>query len=306
MAAWTGAAGYAQRARRRVVAHDERQFAFVARLLVLAMYLNIASGAFVRLTGSGLGCPDWPLCKGQPVPPFNYHPVIEFSNRAFALAGIATAVVAFLSAREVGDRTARRLAGGVALLTFGQIPLGAVTVLFNLNPLLVMSHFLVAVIATGLAAVLYSRMGAGAATPVPARLAWLARLSVAGAFALIVSGAFSTAAGPHAGGQDIRRMGNLLDTTYVHVRVATTYIVIVTVLLLVLQYGSWRPDRWRRLALALIVLLPLQAFIGEYQWHNQLPWWAVLAHVSVAAAVWIVCVSLATRVAARRTALGRG
>jgi cytochrome c oxidase assembly protein subunit 15 len=300
MAAWTGAAGYAQRARRRVVASDERQFAFMARLLVLAMFLNIASGAFVRLTGSGLGCPDWPLCKGQPVPPFNYHPVIEFSNRAIALAGIATALLAFLSARQVGDRTARRLAAGVALLTFGQIPLGAITVLTDLNPLLVMSHFLVAVLATGLAAVLLARMSAGAATPVPSWLAWLARLSAAGAFALIVSGAFSTAAGPHAGGQDIRRMGNLLDTTYVHVRVATTYVVIATVLLLVLQYGSWRPDRWRGLALALIVLLPLQAFIGEYQWHNQLPWWAVLAHVSVAAAVWIVCVSLATRVAARR------
>ena len=51
---------------------------------------------------------------------------------------------------------------------------------------------------------------------------------------------------------------------------------------------------------ALIVLLPLQAFIGEYQWHNQLPWWVVLAHVSVAAAAWIACVSLATRVVARR------
>jgi heme a synthase len=300
MAALTEAAGFAQRARRRVIAHDAQGFALIARLLVLAMFLNIASGAFVRLTGSGLGCPDWPLCKGQPVPPFNYHPVIEFSNRAIALAGIVTAVLAYLSARQVGDRSARRLAGGAALLTFAQIPLGAVTVLFDLNPLLVMSHFLVAVVATGLAAALFGRLSAGGATPVPGRLAWLARLSVAGAFALIVSGAFSTAAGPHAGGEDIRRMGNLLDSTYVHVRVATTYVVIATVLLLVLQYGSWRPERWRGLALALIVLLPLQAFIGEYQWHNQLPWWAVLAHVSVAAAVWVVCVALATRVAARR------
>jgi cytochrome c oxidase assembly protein subunit 15 len=233
------------------------------------------------------------------VPPLDYHPAIEFSNRMIALAGILAALLTWLSARKVGDRTARRLAGGAALLTFGQIPLGAVTVLFDLNPLLVMSHFLVAVIATGFAAALWARLGAGTSTPVPQRLAWLARLSIAGAFALIVSGAFSTAAGPHAGGQDIRRMGNLLDSTYVHVRVATTYIVIATVLLLLLQYGSWRPDRWRGLALALIVLLPLQAFIGEYQWHNQLPWGVVLAHVSVAAAVWITCVSLATRVVAR-------
>jgi cytochrome c oxidase assembly protein subunit 15 len=300
MAALTGAAGFAQRARRRVIAHDAREFVLVARLLVLAMFLNIASGAFVRLTGSGLGCPDWPGCKGRPVPPLDYHPAIEFSNRMIALAGILAAVIAYLSARRVGDRVARRLAGGAALLTFAQIPLGAVTVLFDLNPLLVMSHFLVAILATGLAAALLARLSAGAATPAPARIAWLARLSVVGAFGLIVSGAFSTAAGPHAGGQDIRRMGNLLDSTYVHVRVATTYIVIATVLLLVLQYGSWRPDRWHGLALALIVLLPLQAFIGEYQWHNQLPWGVVLAHVSVAAATWIVCVSLATRVVARR------
>jgi cytochrome c oxidase assembly protein subunit 15 len=299
MAALTGAAGFAQRARRRVIAHDAREFALMARLLVLAMFLNIASGAFVRLTGSGLGCPDWPGCKGRPVPPLDYHPAIEFSNRMIALAGILAALLTWLSARKVGDRTARRLAGGTALLTFGQIPLGAVTVLFDLHPLLVMSHFLVAVVATGLAAALWARLAAGTSTPAPPRLAWLARLSVAGAFALIVSGAFSTAAGPHAGGQDIRRMGNLLDSTYVHVRVATTYIVIATVLLLLLRFGSWRPDRWQGLALALIVLLPLQAFIGEYQWHNQLPWGVVLAHVSVAAAVWITCVSLATRVVAR-------
>ena len=115
---------------------------------------------------------------------------------------------------------ARRLSAGVALLTFAQIPLGAVTVLFDLNPLLVMSHFLVAVVATGLAAALFGRFAAGGSMPAPSRLAWLARVSVPVAFGLIVSGTFVTAAGPHAGGEDIRRMGNLLDATYVHVRVA--------------------------------------------------------------------------------------
>ena len=105
MSALAGAAGFAQRARHRVIAQDARAFERLAQVLVLAMFLNIASGAFVRLTGSGLGCPDWPLCKGQPVPPFNYHPVIEFSNRAIALAGILAALLTYLSARRVADRT---------------------------------------------------------------------------------------------------------------------------------------------------------------------------------------------------------
>jgi cytochrome c oxidase assembly protein subunit 15 len=302
MAALAHAAGLAQRARRRALARDGQAFERYAQVLVVAMFLNIATGAFVRLTGSGLGCPDWPTCHGRPVPPFDYHPVIEFSNRAIALIGIAAALLTYLSARRVADRTARRLAGGVALLTFGQIPLGAITVIFDLNPVLVMSHFLVAIVATGLAAVLFARLRAGAATAPPAGTAWLARLMVLVGFALIVSGAFSTAAGPHAGGEDIRRMGNLLDATYVHVRVATTYAIVVVILLAVLAYGRWRPERWWPFAVSLLVLLPLQALIGEYQWHNQLPWWAVLAHVSVAAAAWIVCVVLATRVVARRPA----
>ena len=300
MAALAGAAGLAERARRRIVARDAATFERFALVLLVVMFLNIASGAFVRLTGSGLGCPDWPGCNGRPVPPLDYHPAIEFSNRMIALSGILAALLTYLSARKQGDRTARWLSGGVALLTFGQIPLGAITVLFDLHPLLVMTHFLVAIVATGLAAVLFARFSAGAATPPPRPLAWLARGSVLVAFGLILSGAFSTAAGPHAGGEDIRRMGNLLDTTYVHVRVATTYIIVTAVLLLVLQFGPWRPERWRGLALGLLILLPLQAAIGEYQWHNQLPWGVVLAHVSVAAAAWITCVCLATRVVARR------
>jgi cytochrome c oxidase assembly protein subunit 15 len=285
----------------RVVPADRSGFARLTFVLVLAMYLNVASGAFVRLSGSGLGCPDWPLCHGGPVPPAQYHAVIEFSNRAIALAGIVAAVVTWWVARSLADRLGRWLCAGVAIGTLFQIPLGAITVLTDLNPYFVMSHFLLAISVLALATVAWARStlpedGFAAGS----RLAlWTIGTALLG-LGLIVSGAFSTASGPHSGGADIRRVGNLVDTTYWHVRVATSFAIAVVVLLLVLWRRERHPERLGQLTVALLVLLPLQAAIGEYQWHNQLPWGVVLAHVSVAGLVWITIVFLATRVVARR------
>jgi heme a synthase len=285
----------------RVVPADRTGFARLTFVLVLAMYLNVASGAFVRLSGSGLGCPDWPLCHGGPVPPAQYHAVIEFSNRAIALAGIVAAVVTWWVARSLADRLGRWLCAGVAIGTLFQIPLGAITVLTDLNPYFVMSHFLLAISVLALATIAWARAtlprdGFAAGS----RLAlWTIGTALLG-LGLIVSGAFSTASGPHSGGADIRRVGNLVDTTYWHVRVATAFAIAVVVLLLVLWRRERHPERLGQLTVALLVLLPLQAAIGEYQWHNQLPWGVVLAHVSVAGLVWITIVFLATRVVARR------
>jgi heme a synthase len=288
-----------------VLPHDEAGFARLAGVLVLAMYLNVASGAFVRLSGSGLGCPDWPLCHGGPVPPAQYHAVIEFSNRAIALAGILAAIVTWFVARNLADSTGRWLTGLVAIGTLFQIPLGAITVLTDLNPYFVMSHFLLAIAVLGLASVCWAR----ATLPEDGFVAGQ-RVSIVAVgtallgFALIVSGAFSTAAGPHSGGSDIRRIGNLVDTTYVHVRVATAFAVAVVILLVLLWRREDHPGRLGKLTTALLVLLPLQAFIGEYQWHNQLPWGVVLAHVSVAGLVWISIVFFATSIVARRAVAG--
>jgi heme a synthase len=285
----------------RVVPADRTGFARLTFVLVLAMYLNVASGAFVRLSGSGLGCPDWPLCHGGPVPPAQYHAVIEFSNRAIALAGIVAAVVTWWVARSLADRLGRWLCAGVAIGTLFQIPLGAITVLTDLNPYFVMSHFLLAISVLALATIAWARAtlprdGFAAGS----RLAlWAVATALLG-LGLIVSGAFSTASGPHSGGADIRRVGNLVDTTYWHVRVATAFATAVVVLLLLLWRRERHPERLGQLTVALLVLLPLQAAIGEYQWHNQLPWGVVLAHVSVAGLVWITIVFLATRVVARR------
>jgi cytochrome c oxidase assembly protein subunit 15 len=276
-------------------------FARLTTLLAAAMWLNVASGAWVRVTGSGLGCPDWPGCHGRPYPPQSYHSLIEFSNRVIAVCGIAIAIAAWIAAKRTADRTARWLAGGIALGSLGQAPLGALTVHFHLNPLLVMSHFLLAVVLLGLAAVLAARSRpATAGGTRPTWLAWLAVAAVVAGFGLIVSGAFSTAAGPHSGGSNIPRLGNLVDATYVHVRVATAYAITIVALLGALAFGGFRPSGWRPLAIALLVLLPAQAFVGEWQWHHGLPRGFVLAHVAIAAAAWIVTVALATLVLRRR------
>jgi cytochrome c oxidase assembly protein subunit 15 len=164
-----------------------------------------------------------------------------------------------------------------------------------------MSHFLLAISVLALASIAWARATLPADGFVAGRnVSLLAIATALLGLALIVSGAFSTASGPHSGGADIRRVGNLLDTTYVHVRVATSFAVAVVILLIVLWRRELHLQRLGQLTAGLLILLPLQAFIGEYQWHNQLPWGVVLAHVSVAGLVWINIVFLATRVVSRR------
>jgi cytochrome c oxidase assembly protein subunit 15 len=283
----------------RVLPRSDRGFAQLVTALVALMWLNIASGAFVRLTSSGLGCPNWPGCGEHPYPPASHHALIEFSNRLVAFSAICVALLTVVAAYRLRrPLTDRRLALAVAGLVLFQAPLGAITVHFDLNPLLVMSHFLVAILATAAAVVLWARTWA----PAPAsgqRPRWAVPLALGTgvlAAALFVSGALSTAAGPHSGGVDIRRYGNWWTATHWHVVAATAFTVTLTVLLLRVWSSSFRPSRLGELTLALVLLLPLQAFLGEYQRLNGLPWGVVLAHVSVAASVWICVFALCARV----------
>ena len=260
-------------------------------VLVAVMWVNIASGALVRVTGSGLGCPNWPTCSGaRPIPAVDQHALIEFSNRLVAFGGIVVAVVAWIAARRLADRRSGRLAAGCGLLTVGQAPLGALTVLFDLNPVLVLSHFLVAIAATACATALWAGLGRG---PERTQLAPLAFALLAAGFGLIVTGTLVTAAGPHAGDPKVHRIGSISDAAYVHVRVAFVFCALVAVFVLALRR---RADRgWTRPALATAALLPLQIAIGEWQYRHGLPRAFVLAHVAVAAALWIALVALAVR-----------
>ena len=192
-----------------------------------------------------------------------------------------------------------------ALTTIAQIPLGGLTVLVDLHPLAVMSHFLLALIALGLAAVVAveaRRFARGASTPVPdSQLArWVGRLALALvplAALLVVTGAFVTAAGPHPGGEDVRRLGDFWDALHVHVWVSGTFGIGFAALLL----GVWHLRQLTftelRIGVAVLVVLVAQLVLGEVQKESGLPWELVLVHVALASLVWVGIVTLATRLA---------
>ncbi len=189
---------------------------------------------------------------------------------------------------------------GLPLLVLAQGILGGITVIFELHPLIVMGHFLLSLAAVALAVVVC--VGAewlvrgGGRTALPRWVRLLAYALVPLALALVVSGAFVTAAGPHSGGSDIRRLGNLLDAVYVHVRVTAVF----GVAFLALVIGIWRARATARTELTVagvtLGLLLAQMAVGETQWRNHLPWWLVLIHVVLATGVWTGIVAIAALV----------
>lgn len=259
----------------------------------------IPSGALVRLTDSGLGCPDWPGCHGQVIPPLSGHAWIEYSNRIFSAVVVIVAVVAWVAAlRHPGaPRHLRRWAALPAIAGLAQGPLGALTVLSDLHPLLVSSHFLLSIIALagGAIFVLVARdHRLGRTRGFDRARARLAGATAGALLGVVITGVLVTAAGPHSGDPEvIRRLGNLADAAAIHVRVVIGF----SILAVALAIWLWRvptPDPLtRRLALLFVPLLAAQIALGEYQYRHQLPWKVILVHVTFAGALWATGVAIA-------------
>ena len=254
-----------------------------------AIYLNIVSGALVRVTNSGLGCPDWPLCEGKATPPMQFHGLIEFSNRVIAFAVIVAAILLAIAAwRSIRQHSKWLFRGSlsIGILTFMQGPLGGLTVLLDLHPIAVMSHFVVALIELVILVVLTLETFEITPdwSPTPPR--WLPTGGVVlavWAWIVIISGAVVTMSGTHPGSDNVPRLWNLLDAAYLHVRIAATFVVVLAAFLLVLARVIRPPQVVTRMAWALVIVITVQIAIGEWQWRTQLPWWLVLLHVSVGA-----------------------
>jgi cytochrome c oxidase assembly protein subunit 15 len=278
-----------------------RRFLHLSVAGVATLGLVVASGAFVRLTGSGLGCENWPRCGTTPFPAKDFHAIVEFGNRVVAVGGILASLAVWHASRRVGGlpRWVRLTALAAFLGTAAQIPLGGLTVILDLHPLAVMSHFLLALVVVALSILVafeaWSHAG-GLGTPVAPRwLRVLAAVGVVACAAMVVTGAVATASGPHPGAdEDVHRLGlGISDTVYVHVRATAVYGIGILLV-------GWQLLRARRaapgvvrLAAVLLGVLLVQMLVGEIQYRNALPWGLVLVHVTLGAAIWGLTVGLA-------------
>lgn len=265
-----------------------------------ALLLIVVSGATVRLTASGLGCENWPRCGETFLPEKDFHALVEFGNRVVGFAvGIVTLLVAGAAWRV--ERLPRWLVWTATALPFtvlAQGVLGGITVVFELHPLIVMAHFLLSLVAIAVAVlVVLGALGLSDGERPASAATALALATVPSALVLVVTGALVTAAGPHSGGEEIARFGNVLDAVHVHIGATAVFGVTFLGLVVVLAAGRLRTE----LALAggVLALLMAQMAIGEVQWRNGLPWGLVLVHVGLATLVWTGVVALAGRLVLR-------
>jgi cytochrome c oxidase assembly protein subunit 15 len=287
-------------ARLRAFSASPKAFRRLAYLTLALLFAIVVSGAAVRLTASGLGCENWPRCGETFLPEKDFHALVEFGNRVVGVIVGLVSLAAAAAAWRV-ERLPRWIVWATTALPLTillQGVLGGITVLVELHPLTVMAHFLLSLLALAIAVVVVlaaSGLAAERSRDVGASPAWLAAALVPSALVLVVTGTLVTAAGPHSGGEDIRRFGNPAEALYVHI--GATAVFGVTFLALMGALLATRKHHGAELGLAagVLGLLIAQVIVGEIQWRTELPWSVVLLHVALGTAVWAGVVALAAR-----------
>lgn len=271
----------------------------VRRLAFASLIANVGivvTGGAVRLTSSGLGCPEWPRCTGDsyvPTREIAAHGAIEFGNRT--LTFVLTAIVLATFIATVLQRPRRtslvRLSLAVMLGIPAQAVLGGITVLTDLNPWTVAGHFGLSIVIIGFSLLLWHRsreLSDAAPEPVVRREGiLLGRLLVAAAGLSIVLGTIVTGSGPHAGDKAAARTG--FDPATVSQLHADSVMLLVG-----LSIATWLALRAMRApalvirAAGVLVLVELaQGAIGYTQYFTDLPIVLVGVHMLGACLVWI-------------------
>lgn len=295
-----------------------RSFAIAARLALVTtvtMFFLIIVGSIVRTTGSGLACPDWPLCQGQLIPPFQFNVMIEWFHRLLAL--IVSLMLGATVVWSLARGALRRSIGGLAvlavLLLAAQILLGALTVWKLLHPAIVGSHLAVALLLFTTVLILAlaaeheaQRAGAGWSADVPPRapglLPWFALAAALTWAQAVLGGAVSTTHAatvcpdwPTCNGAWFPPMEGLVGIQMAH-RYGAYALIAVMIVAFIRSRRS--PDPAVRGAGSMMLSLTLaQAVLGVCNVFLGAPVWLSAVHLGTAAAILAIAVAGTYRVA---------
>ena len=283
----------------RYVRVGVKRYRIAAGVSAALLGFIILTGSAVRLTGSGLGCPDWPDCKnGDVVPKSGRSAQIEFGNRVVTgLCILAAAVCVLLALVRVPYRRDLVKYGAlVSFLIFGNAIVGAFVVIFELKTGVVSAHFALAIVSLAVALVLYHRAGerGGSADllgrdrmAISPRLFWSARVTTGLMAVGLLLGAVVTGSGPHVGDPEKteRYPFDLRSATIVHSSVMWLTLASVVVLA-VLSAHTIGAERVRTRVTWLLGALVAQGGVGYLQWAKHLPAALVQVHVLGAVVVW--------------------
>jgi cytochrome c oxidase assembly protein subunit 15 len=261
-----------------------------AILLFLQAALVVTGGA-VRLTGSGLGCPTWPECTpGSYIPVAGQvegqlHAWIEFGNRLLTFILVLAALVTLVAVLRSGRKDLRILAVGQFLGIFGQGVLGGITVLTNLNPISVASHYLLSTILIAAATSLFTRRHRPAVKKIsPLQPDVFSRLHITLSALVIILGTIVTGAGPHAGDIDAPRLHIRIQSAALLHGIAVAVLIALTLAFFLAQQTS---EQTRKLLAIFALLTIAQGAIGLIQYIQGVPELLVASHLAGSTLVWI-------------------
>lgn len=269
-----------------------RSFLRVAQVTLGLVVLNIVSGGAVRLTDSGLGCPDWPTCSQHHItPPLALHPLMEFGNRmvVVALCGAAGVTLVCALRRAPLRRDLAWISAGLVGGILGEALIGAVVVYSRLNPYAVMTHFMVGIALLTVAWALVMRAGRAPGrgiAKVNQRVTTVSRVVSGLLLIAVMAGTATTAAGPHAGGAGAKRLPvPLADMARTHSGIVLVTGAVLLALLYMLQQ-SGAPEAVAKRGRLLLAAMVAQGVVGYTQYFTHLPALLVGVHVFGVTLVW--------------------
>lgn len=271
----------------------------IAALVILTQGGIAVTGAIVRVTASGLGCPTWPQCFPGSFTPVavsevpRIHQAVEFGNRMITFAVVITAALAVLAVTRARRRTEVLVyAWLMPASTVLQAVIGGITVRTGLLWWTVAIHLLASMTMVWLSVLLFVKVGEPDDGEVHQRVArplrLLTALSALNLAAVLVTGTLVTAAGPHAGDKSpSRTVPRLKVEINALVHAHSSLLVSYLSLLIGLGFGLWAAQAghavMRRLGV-LVALVVAQAAVGTAQYYTGVPAVLVALHVAGAAA----------------------